>query len=140
LEKLHEIRLRSDRFIANIDQKIEESILFVESEVVDINRRQMKEKQIDSLGNNLPEYSSFWKSVKGLTYFNLFSTGSFQQLMFMTVKYPTFKISSGDWKLGRLLAKVGERMFGIAPSNRDETKRITFKGFSRKYRSQVLNK
>lgn len=138
--KLHELRLKSDAFIANINDRIDESIMFVESDVIDLNREQMKEEQIDSQGQNLPEYSSFSKSRKGLTYFNLFETGSFQKLMFMTVKNPIYKISSQDWKLGRLLQRVGERMFGIAPKNQTKAKKITFEAFKRKYKSQVLNK
>lgn len=136
--KLHELRLKSDAFIASIDQKIEESILFAEAYVLDLNREQMKNRQVDSNDENLPEYSSKWKSIKGLTYFNLFDTGDFQKKMTLSVKYPVYAISSSDWKLDRLLKRVGERMFGIAPSNQDKAKQATFTAFYRKYQSEVL--
>lgn len=136
--KLHELRLRSDAFIANINQKIEDSILFAEADVLNLNREQMKERQIDSNDDNLPEYSPTWKSIKGLKYFNLFDTGDFQKKMKLSVKYPIYAITSSDWKRDKLLKKVGERMFGIAPSNWGKSKRITFKAFFRKYQSEVL--
>ena len=136
--KLHELRLKSDAFIASINQKIEESILFAEADVLALNREQMKDRQVDSNDENLPEYSSKWKSIKGLTYFNLFDTGDFQKRLTLSVKYPVYAISSSDWKLGRLLKRVGERMFGIAPSNQRKAKEITFNAFYRKYQSEVL--
>lgn len=136
--KLHDLRLRSDAFIANINDRIEESILFAEAGILDLNREQMKERQVDSNDENLPEYSSKWKSIKGLTYFNLFDTGDFQNKLKLSVKYPVYAISSSDWKLGKLLKRVGERMFGIAPSNQSEAKQITLQAFSRKYQSEVL--
>jgi len=136
--KLHELRIKSDAFIQSINQKIEESILFAEAGVLDLNREQMKERQVDSNDENLPEYSSKWKSIKGLTYFNLFDTGDFQKKLKISVKYPVYAISSSDWKLGKLLARVGARMFGIAPSNQTEAKEITLEAFSRKYQSEVL--
>lgn len=136
--RLHEIRLKSDDFIASISDKIDESIMFVESDLVELNREQMKERQVDSMDSNLPEYSSTWKAIKGLTYFNLFNTGDFQRKMFLTVKFPVYLISSKDWKLGKLLSRVGERMFGIAPSNQSKAKQLTLKSFAEKYKSYVL--
>ena len=136
--KLHELRLKSDAFITDINQKIEESILFAEADVLSLNREQMKERQVDSNDENLPEYSSKWKSIKGLTYFNLFDTGDFQKRLTLSVRYPIYAISSTDWKLGRLIKRVGERMFGIAPSNQTKAKEATFKAFFRKYQSEVL--
>lgn len=136
--KLHELRLKSDAFIQSIDAKIEESILFAEADVLALNREQMKERQVDSNDDNLPEYSSKWKSIKGLTYFNLFDTGDFQKALKLSVRYPLYAISSSDWKLGKLLKRVGERMFGIAPSNQPAAKQLTFQAFYRKYQSDVL--
>jgi hypothetical protein len=136
--KLHELRIKSDAFIQSINQKIDESIIFAEANILDLNREQMKQRQVDSNDENLPEYSSKWKSIKGLTYFNLFDTGDFQKKMKLSVKYPVYAISSTDWKLGKLLSRVGERMFGIAPSNQDKAKQATFTAFVRKYKSEVL--
>jgi hypothetical protein len=136
--RLHDIRLRSNQFCNNINAKIEEAILFAENQVLNLNREQMKERQVDAFDKNLPEYSSHWKSIKGLTYFNLLDTGSFQNKLFMTVKYPKFLISSKDKKLVKLLNRVGDRMFGIAPTNQPEAKKITLKSFTQLYKSQVL--
>ena len=138
--KLHEIRLRSNRFVANMNVNIDQSIIHVEHLLLDLNRDQMKNKQIDSRGNFLPEYSSRWKSIKGLTYFNLFDTGDFQKKLFMNIKTPLFLISSSDWKLLKLLKRVGERMFGIAPTNQNRAKQLTGKSFARLYRREVLRK
>ena len=137
--KFHELRLRSERFCSNIDQKINESILFIEPDLLDLNREQMKERQVDANDDNLPEYSSKWKSIKGLTFFNLFDTGDFQKKLYMSVSYPKYSISSRDWKLGKLLKRVGSRMFGISPKNQPEAKSKTSLAFKRKYESEVLN-
>lgn len=136
--KLHELRLKSDAFIENINAEIEESILFVESDILNLNREQMKQRQVDSNDDNLPEYTSRMKSIKGLTYFNLFQTGEFQKKLKLSVKHPVYAISSTDWKLEILLKRVGERMFGIAPSNQPEAKKITLNSFFIKYQSKVL--
>lgn len=136
--RLHEIRLKSNRFCADINSKVDESILFVEPQLLSLNREQMKERQVDAFDQNLPEYSSYWKSVKGLTYFNLFQTGDFQNKLFMSVSFPKFLISSKDWKLTKLIKRVGDRMFGIAPSNQSEAKALTSLAFKRKYESEVL--
>lgn len=138
--RLHEIRLKSDQFVSNIDQRINESILFAEQQILDLNREQMKDRQVDSQDHNLPEYSSYWKSIKGLTYYNLLDTGSFQNKMFMNVNYPSFVISSKDFKTDQLIKRVGERMFGIAPSNQEKAKQITGKAFAQKYKSFVFGK
>lgn len=149
--KLHELRLKSDKFTANIEQRIEESILFAENQIVDLNREQMKNRQVDSKDNDMPEYSSKWKSIKGLTYWNLFQKGNFHRAMFLSVKYPSYEISTRDRKLPKILALAAfklngtieaakNKIFGIAPSNRDKAKQITTKAFAQKYKSQVFGK
>jgi hypothetical protein len=111
----------------------------------------MKEKQQDTADRNLPEYSSMNKSRKGLTYWNLFITGDFQGAMFLSVKYPTFNISSNDKKTGSIIWLMASRiqssiqiaaqkLFGIAPSNRDKAKAITSQSFCNYYRSLVFKK
>lgn len=143
MSRLHEIRVKSDQFISRLPDIIDESILFVENQLLDLNREQMKERQVDALDKQLPEYSSKWKALKGLTYYNLFQTGNFQNKLFLNVNYPEYLIDSKDRKRDRVLSLPklqGREIFGIAPSNKTKAQELTSKAFARKYKSFVLGR
>jgi hypothetical protein len=136
--KIHELRVRSNKYVASINDNITQSVMQVDYLILDLNREQMRKRQVDAFDNPLPPYSKYWAQKKRLKYFNLFSTDSFQQKMNFIASYPKYLISSADWKLRILLRKVGQRMFGIAPSNQSKAKNITTTAIGRHYKSRVF--
>lgn len=143
MSRLHKIRLKSDQFISRLPDMIDESILFAESQILDLQREQMKERNVDALDKQLPEYSSTWKAIKGLTYYNLFQTGDFQNKLFLNVQYPDYLINSKDRKTESILnlpKLQGREIFGISPMNRNKAIEATSKAFKRKYESFVFGR
>lgn len=141
--KLHELRIRSEQFISRLPDMIDESILFVENQLLDLNREQLKDRQVDIFDKDMPEYSSKWKAIKGLTYYNLFNTGDFQNKLGLTVKYPEYIVKSTSKHTQTVfgLPKLQGRQFlGISKQNIPEAKRLTSMAFKRKYESFVLRK
>lgn len=141
--KLHEIRLRSEQFVSRLPDMIDESILFVENQLLDLNREQLQDRQVDIFDKDMPEYSSKWKAIKGLTYYNLFVTGDFQNKFFLNVNYPDYVINSKAKHTPNIFAlpKLQNRQFlGISKQNIPEAKRLTSLAFKRKYESFVLRK
>ena len=136
---IHELNMRMQSFVNDLPNQIEQSILFVEADILNLNREQLKERQVTSLDNPvLPEYSTRWKAIKGLVYPNLYDTGNFQKRFVLNVKYPNYLIKSLDRKNEKLTAKYGEEIFGIAPSNQPKAKAITSNAIGKRLKSIVF--
>jgi hypothetical protein len=138
--QLHELRLRSNAFVAKMDQHIEDAILSTDYLLLDLNREQMKERQVTSEDTPImPEYSPHWKQIKGLKNPNLYATGQFQKKLKMDVSDSKYLIKSQDWKNEKLTNKY-KGIFGIAPSNQPKAKQITFSAFSKRYLKDVFQR
>ena len=136
---IHELNMRMQSFVNDLPNQIEQSILFVEADILNLNREQLKERQVTSLDKPvLPEYSTRWKAIKGLVYPNLYDTGNFQKRFVLNVKYPNYLIKSLDRKNEKLTAKYGEEIFGIAPSNQPKAKAITSNAIGKRLKSIVF--
>lgn len=136
---IHEIRLRLDEFVGNLDRNIQEAVVTVEHLLLDLQREQMKKRQVTSNDSPImPEYSSKWKAIKGLVYPNLYNTGAFQNNLVLTANKEKYLIKSTDWKNEKLVKKYGEEIFGVAPSNQPEAKKLTTIAISERLKKDVF--
>jgi hypothetical protein len=127
-----------------MNQNIDESILFAEDSILDLTRDRLENRQKNSNDEDMPEYSSFSKSLKGLTYWNLLQTGDLFRKMFMVVKYPLYLINSKSSHSEKIQEKVPfdikENFYAISPTDQPKAKQITVKAFAQKYKSYVFGK
>ena len=139
--RLHEIRVKSDRFISQIDLNIEEAIQSNEATLVKMNISQML-NHTDSEGNPLihkktgsPLLSPAYAKIKNKSRPNLKDTGEFQKNMFLLVNNNKWFIDSEDPKAGFLVGNYG-KIFGI--EDKQEAKRTNLKSFAALYKKEVL--
>ena len=134
---VHVLRQKFEAFVNNMNQNIIDAIAISDSQVLDLQREQMKGRQVTALDSPImPEYSSYWKSMKGLTYPNLYDTGDFQNNLKLTTNGQQYLIQSTDWKNERLKKKY-KNIFGIAPSNQQKAKEITSKAIGQLLKSKI---
>lgn len=134
---VRELRRKYEAFVSNLNQNIMEAVALVDSQVLDLQREQMKQRQVTSNDMPiLPEYSSKWKSIKGLTYPNLHDTGDFQNKLKLNTDGQRYLIKSDDWKNEKLTRKY-ENIFGIAPSNQQQAKKLTSRAIGQLLKSKT---
>lgn len=144
--KLHELREKSNRFCENINVNIAQSIESVDSELTSLNKKQMlnskdsEDKPFIHSRTGSEFLSKAYAKRTGKKKPNLFEDGTFQGEMFLSVdeNKMTWFIDSFWDKTKYLITNYGLPIFGIAPSNQDRAKQITFKAFTEKYKSLVL--
>lgn len=144
--KLHELRIKSDAFIANIQQNIVDSIQSVDNDLVELNRGQMMgntdsdSKPLTHAKTGSQFLSKAYAKRHGKTRPDLWVIGTFQRNMFFEIDENKFTwfIDSFWEKTKFLVSNYGEKIFGISTNNQRTAKEITFKAFSKKYQSEVL--
>ena len=144
--QLHELRLRSDAFISNMNVNIALSIEQNAKELVDMNKLQLLVDSRDAENKPLihaktgSQYLSLaYARRKKKSKPNLFDTGDFQKDMFMSVdeNAMTWFIDSADRK-SKFLVEIYGNIFGIFDNIR--AKILNFKSFSQLYKIKVLSK
>lgn len=142
--RLHDIRLKSNQFVANMDVHIALAIESVEKELVDLNKSQML-GSVDSENKPLihastgSEYlSKAYAKRKGKKKPNLLDKEDFQKEMFIQVNENnrTWFTGSFDPKTKHLVSNYGLKIFGIF--DRLRAKQLTGAAFKRKYKLLVL--
>jgi len=107
-----------------------------------LTKSRLFNQQKDSFGNDMPEYSSKWKAIKGLTYWNLYQTGQLFNQMFLSISRFVYTISSRSSHLRSLKSfwdyDFENRFFAISEKDSPKAKQLSLKGFAAKYKSQVL--
>lgn len=148
MQKLHEIRIRSDRFINDINLHITESIRSVDKSLLNMNKRQLLESK-DSSGNPLihkqtgsPNLSLYYSIKTKKQKPNLFLSGDFQRNMFFDINENNLNwvTSSSDSKTGILVENYGSNIFGIPSNRQGEAKLLTGSAFAKRYKQFVLKK
>lgn len=143
--QLHELRLRSNAFVAKIDQYIEDSIVDSADELIKLNRKQMMsstnadDKPLIHLKTGSSNLSNGYAKKNGKTKPNLYNSGGFQKEMFLEPRFPQYFIRSFN-EVGKHLVKMYDNIFGVSPENQDEAKQITFSAFSKRYSKDVFLK
>lgn len=113
----------------NVYRLVNNSILEHESQILDLNRRQMFAGN-DANGNAItPEYTPFTVSIKqekGQPFdrVTLNDTGAFYQSMFLQPFDNGFEFEATDEKTAELKEKYGENILGIAESDLDDAAEI----------------
>jgi len=142
--RLHDIRLKSNAFVANMNVHISQSIESVEKKLVDLNKKQML-GSVDSDNKSLIHASTGsiylskpYAKRKNKVKPNLFDSGEFQKEMFLQTNENnnTWFIDSYSSKSKHLVTNYGSNLFGIF--NKVKAKLLTGLAFKRKYESMVL--
>ena len=143
--QLHELRLRSNAFVANMDKHIEDSIVDSADELIKLNRKQMmssvnaEDKPLIHLKTGSPYLSKSYARKTGKLKPNLYESGGFQKEMFLEPRFPEYFIRSFN-QVGKYLVDMYDNFFGVSPENQPEAKKITFANFYERYKKNVLRK
>jgi len=146
MRSIHDIRLRSNAYMASMDIQMENSLDKVEQKITNLNRKQLLSSQ-DNKGAPLvntktgsTKLSSAYAKKTGKRRPNLRLKGVFQFDMFTDFRFPNeYFIQSSDSKQGFLNAMY-KGLFGIASKNRDKAKAITGKAILTDYIKSVWSK
>ena len=136
--QLHELRLRHNEFVANMDSYVE-SVIDDNEELLNLNRKQLKEEHKTSKDQPIsPEYASWYAKMKGFKTPDLYDTGELQRTLTIEAKGNQYDIKGHTDYTGKLIAKYGGEIFGIALSMQSEAKRLTTAAISKIYRRFVF--
>jgi hypothetical protein len=144
----HEIRLRSNKYVANLNANIANAIDKVSPRIVDMNKSQLlksKDSEDKPLIHKLtgsPNLSLHYSVLTNKITPNLFRLGDFQGGMFLQVNEnnSSFFIDSFDSKSGILTDNYGLNLFGITKKDQPKSKELTGKSASKDYIRKVWNK
>jgi len=144
--RLHDIRLKSNQFVANMDVHIAHSIESVETQLVNMNKGQMlaskdsKDKPLIHKSTGSEFLTNLYAVKTRKSKPNLFLSGEFQRFMFLSVNENnlTYFIDSEDGKSGILTDNYGLEIFGIPQKRNTDAKQLTSAAFKQKYESMVL--
>lgn len=135
---LADLARKINDYVENYERNLVQVLATVDNQILDINRDQLKNDQITALGKPvLPEYSSKWKSIKGLTYPNLLDTGDFHNKFVFNSDGKKAEIHSTDKKDQRLRRKYGDEIHGIAPKNRGRVYAVTSPAIAKDFKSKI---
>ena len=138
---VHELRIRSNNFVAALDNTIIMIVNEHQEELVNLNREQLKDEHKTALDQPItPPYSTTTKSYKGFSTPDLFDTGTMQASMKIRVNKGFYSIMAFTDYVPKLLAQYGKNIFGIAPSKQDKAKAVTTKALQESYRKNVVRK
>ncbi len=143
MSKLFEIADNINDFMVNLEDNIQDAVVFVENDLLDLNREQMRLRQVDAKDQAIsPPYNPAYKAAFGKRTSNpdLFLSGDFQKNMVLNTNGVLFEIHSLDYKDARLRIKYGEEIFGIAPSNKTKAYSLTNHSIGELLRRRVLKK
>jgi len=144
--RLHDIRVKSEVFVANMNVHIANSIKQTEQQLIELNRKQML-SSVDSENKPLihartgsPNLSLAYAKRKGKSKPNLFDTGQFQGEMLLEVNEnnSSWFIDSYNRISKFIVENYGSKTFGIF--NTQRAKELTGVVFKRLYNSLVLGK
>ncbi len=130
---------RARDYNANIG--LHEAIAVQDSEkvFVDLNIKQMLNSKDSNDELIEPEYSENYRRFKGFPNPNLKVSGDFHEGTFLITNENegTYFMSSFDHKMPLLVARYGEPIFGIAPSNESKATREASKNMFNNYVREV---
>jgi hypothetical protein len=137
---IHELRLRSNKFVDNLQSYIEGAI-DDNTELLDLNREQLKVEHATINDQKIiPQYSKAYAKQKGFKTPDLFVTGELFKSLTIETKGSTFEINGNTDYTPKLIEWYSPDIFGIAKSKRPRAKQITTKQLSEDYQKAVLNR
>lgn len=143
--RLHQIRLKSDSFVSNINLYIADAIRKNEKSLVDMNRGQMLkskdifERPLIHKSTGRTTLSRQYSIKTGKSKPNLYLKGDFQREMFLDVNEnnQTYFVDSFDDKSKFLTENYGKNIFGVPKKQEQEAKQKNLKTFARIYKLKV---
>lgn len=134
----HELRVRSNEFVSNLQVYIEE-VIDDNPQLLDLNRKQLKDEHKTSKDVAIsPPYSPFTAQRKGFKTPDLYDTGETQKTLTIEAKGNQYEIKGHTEWTQSLISRYGADIFGIATSRLAEARQITTKKLSEIYRKVVF--
>ena len=136
---VHELRIRSNRFVERIDSYVAE-VIDDNEKLLNLNRQQLKEEHKTSKDQPIrPVYARWYAELKGFDTPDLYATGETQKtLTIEATKSGQFHIDGHTEQVPKLLSKYGEDIFGIPRSRTSEAKEITTQALAELFKEIVL--
>ena len=142
VNKIHQLRLRSDKFVANLDDHIASSIEHNEK-LLQLNKGQLKASKTAKGGDLVnfntgsPFYSPAYAKFKGYNKPDLFLTGTFYREMdILMSNTKDWFITSFAQVTGNLRTMYGNEIFGI--QDKKKAQKIGVGELAEKYKRMVL--
>lgn len=137
---VHELRIKSNRFVENIDSYIE-SVIDDNQELLDLNREQLKDEHKTTKDQPIrPKYSKGYAALKGFDTPDIYLTGELQKTMIIeATKDRQFYVRPTVEYGFKIIEQYGEEIFGIAKSKLTRAKQITTALLSKIYKQSVFN-
>lgn len=137
-ENIHNLRKRSNQFVANLPVFVAEAIEG-SKELVDINQSQLQQSKTAKGQSITPLYSTAYARKKGYNKPDGFLTGQMYREMFVDANENnnTFQITSFAPHTNHFAGRYGE-VFGIAPSNTKKAQGYVIPRLRQKYINFVL--
>lgn len=138
---VHELRLRSNRFVQDLPVYIE-GVIDDNEALIDLNRKQLKEEHATTLDQPIrPPYSKSYAEMKGFKTPDLYFTGElFASLTIRSTKEGKYYIDGHTDYTDKLIGQYTEKIFGIAKSKEKEAQKITTQELAQAYKTAVLTK
>lgn len=137
--KVHELRIRSNRFVENINLYIQD-VVDDNQQLLDLNREQLKHEHKTKKDQPIsPEYSPRTAELKGFRTPDLFDTGEMQRTLTISATNDMNYYIDATVDYGQsLVSRYSEDIFGIAISKQSKAKEITTKLLAAIYRKIVM--
>jgi len=137
--KLHELRLRSNRFVENIDL-YKQDVIDDNQALLDLNRQQLRVEHKTKKDRPIsPEYSRWTAILKGFRTPDLYDTGEMQRtLKIETTNDRNYYIDATVDYGQSLKSRYTEDIFGIPDSKLNVAKAITTRLLADLYRKLVM--
>jgi len=142
---ISQLKKRSNDFVSQLPQIIEKAVSYNE-EIENLNKSQLQESILATGAPISPGYSNMYAEWKSKMYpqsygsgkVNLFLTGDLYNDMDLVVKYPNYLIITTVPYAPKLARKYSDKIFGIAPKNRQRAQEITSRLIAEQYKQMVL--
>ena len=138
--KVHDLRVRSNRFVMDMENVIK-SIITDNQALLDLNRSQLKDEHKTKLDQPItPPYSRTYAEWKGFKTPDLYVTGAMFNTMKLRKSREGYVITSLVEYTKKLTEQYGMDIFGIAISKQTEAHSITTPLIAEQYKTKVFTK
>lgn len=136
---VHELTLRSNRFVMDLDNVIK-SVITDNPDLLNLNKAQLKDEHKNKLDQPItPPYSYLTQQLKGFRTPNLYDTGTMFAAMKLRKTRTGYTVVSMVDYFDKLNEKYADA-FGIAISKQPEAHAITTPLIAEQYKAKVLTK
>jgi len=135
---VHELRLRSNRFVDQLDLHVE-SVINDNQALLDLNREQLRVEHKTKKDQPIsPKYSRGYAAFKGFSTPDLYDTGELQRTLRIEAKGKAYNIEGTTDYSNKLVGWYGPDIYGVPISKQPDAKSITSGMLAELYRKFVL--